>query len=324
MLLVLSAAPAAARPLLLISTENGPDHVQTRIVQRFVERVRECCADRVVVEHQLDGALYRDRDLPAALRQGRVAMGVVGTWHLDSAVPDVGVFLLPLFYGLSLEEARRVQDSPAIRLIDHRIETTLGVVVLGRWIELGFANLFTLTRAPLDPGRLGGLRIRSPGGIGNAWRLAELGAEPVTIAWTDLPRALQEGRVDGLITTFATLDSVEGWGSMITQAWTDHQTFSQYVPLVSEYFWRQLDEATRQDLRQAWESVVQEGRAMTQAAQDAARRRAEAAGLDIRQPDRQTRDRVRRHLLARQGNLLDRLGISREVLERTSRELAQE
>ena len=112
---VLTAATgsALARPMLLISTENGPDHVQTLIVRRFVDRVRDCCADRIDVDHRFGGELYRDRDVLAALVQGKIGMAVAGTWQLDQVAPDTGAFMLPVFYGRTAEEAALVQDGPA-------------------------------------------------------------------------------------------------------------------------------------------------------------------------------------------------------------------
>ncbi len=307
---------AEARPLLLISTENGADHVQTRIVQRFVERVNACCADRIDVEHQFGGALYRDRDVIAALTQGKVAMAVVGTWQLDRIAPDVGVFMLPIFYGRTIEEIRAIEDGPAIEAMNRQIEERVGAVVLGRWIGLGFAHVFA-TRTPLNGAEdLKGLRIRSPGGATNAWRLSALGAEPLTIAWTDLPIALRQGRVDGLITTFASLDSVGLWGEPVRFALEDRQSYSQYVPLLSDHFWRRLDADARARLADAWDQGVREAREMTEAAQAAARARALEAGVIVVSPADERIRATRRFLMERQGPLIARAAISVSALER--------
>ncbi|UEM21504.1 TRAP transporter substrate-binding protein DctP [Skermanella mucosa] len=315
---VLTAATgsALARPTLLISTENGPDHVQTLIVRRFVERVRDCCADRLDVDHRFGGELYRDRDVLAALVQGKIGMAVAGTWQLDQVAPDTGAFMLPVFYGRTAEEAALVQDGPAIEAMNGQIEEGLGAIVLGRWIGLGFAHFFTTRTAIDDVDDLAGLRIRSPGGMANAWRLAELGAEPVTIAWTDLPRAMAENRVDGLISTFATLDSVPLWTRGVRFALEDRQYFSHYVPLVSDYLWRQLDEESRRDLRTAWDLGVEEGRALAARAQDDARGRALAAGVRIVVPTPERTSAVRARLVTGQAAVALRSGVGERAIDR--------
>lgn len=308
---------AAARPLLLISTENGPDHVQTRLVQRFVERVQACCADRIDVEHRFGATLFRDRDVLAALTQGKVGMAVPGTWQLDRIVPDISVFMLPLFYGRTEAEARRVQDGPSLEPLSRQLEGALGAVVLGRWITLGFADVFT-TGTPLASVKdLKGLRIRSPGGLANELRLRALGAEPVTIAWPDLPNALADGRIDGLLTTFATLASAGLEGGTVRYALEDHQYVSQYVPLVSDELWRGLDPATRQDLRDAWEAGAQEGRAAMSAAQAEARARAAANGLRIITPAAQDSAAARASLIALQPAIARRVGVDPAVIDAT-------
>lgn len=314
LLLCCGSWSATARPLLLISTENGLEHVQTIIVQRFVDRVRACCADRVDVDFRNDGTLYRDRDVLSALTQGKVAMAVAGTWQLDRQAPGVGVFMLPVFFGRTEEEVRRIDDSPVLGLMNRELERSLGAVVLGRWVGLGFVHSFTLHQPIAGIDSLKGLRIRSPGGIANAWRLSALGAEPVPIAWTDLPFALADGRVDGLITTFASLDSAGLWHRGIRYALEDRQSYSMYVPLVSDYFWRSLDGPTRADLRAAWESGVEDARAMIRESQARAKQRAIAAGVRVITIDPAESTRVRARLVGDQSVIARRVGIDEETL----------
>jgi len=292
--------------------------VQTIIVKRFVDRVNACCSERLDVEHQFGGALYRDRDVLTALSQGKVAMGVVGTWQLDRLAPEVSLFMLPVFYGRSDEEVKIFEDGPVTEAISRQLERGQAVVVLGRWIGLGFSHIFS-TRTPLSDVRdLAGLRIRTPGGVANSWRLASLGAEPMTIAWTDLPLALAEGRIDGLITTFASLDSVKLWERGIRFALEDREMYTQYVPLVSDFFWRQIDRTTRAHLRAAWESVVDEGRALAVQSQKEARDRAIAAGVRIVVPSPVRSATVRSTLSAGQPAIAARLGIDPVLLGRAA------
>lgn len=315
---LLLAAPAAASPTLLISTENGPDHVQTRMVQRFAERVRTCCAERLEVVHASGGTLYRDRDVLPALAAGKVAMALPGTWQLDSWVPDIGAFMLPVFYGRDEHEVATVEDGPAVEALNGALEDALGAVVLGRWIGLGFAHLFTLDRPVADASEMKGLRIRLPGGAANAWRVATLGAEPVSVPWTEVPRAMADRRIDGLVSTYATLDSIKVWGRPVRFALEDRQMYTQYVPLISGRFWRQLDAALRGAVRAAWDDGVMEARAMTASYQRQARENALAAGVRIVTPTPERTREIRRTLLTGQAAIAARMGITPNAVERVS------
>lgn len=303
-----------ARPLLMISTENPTDHVQTHIVRRFVERARACCGSQIDIDHRFGAELFRDRDVPTALSRGAVGMGVVGSWHLDRFVAEIGAFMMPVLYGRTEEETNRLVDSPVIDDLSRRLEKALGVEVLGRWLPLGQADTFLVDHAAEDIGALEGLRIRSPGGKVNEWRLTALGAQPVTIAWTDLFPALAQGRLDGLLTTFATLDSVKPWGQSVRYALEDRQYLSLYVPMVSGYAWRQFDEDTRRGLREAWEAGVDDGRRLLRAAQVEARANAVAAGVRVTTPDASAIAAVRERLSKDEAELATRLRIDTEVL----------
>jgi C4-dicarboxylate-binding protein DctP len=115
-----------------------------------------------------------------ALGRGTVEMAVPGTWHVTRYVPDVGVFLLPVFYGGRAEEIYRILEGPAGTELDKRIESTLNVKVIGGWIDLGHAHLFGIHRQIRRHEDIEGLKVRVAGGLANKLRIQGLGGDPVT------------------------------------------------------------------------------------------------------------------------------------------------
>ncbi|HEY0834008.1 MAG TPA: TRAP transporter substrate-binding protein DctP [Azospirillum sp.] len=284
--MVLAAFPAKADrvPSIRISSENGPSHVQTRILERFVATVRERAAGRLSVDYQHSGRLYRDVDVIVALEHGKVEMALPGSWQLDRFEPNVGALLLPSFYGRDAETMGRLLDGPLGRMLNERLEAALDVHVLGRWIHLGFAHLYTIDRPIGRHEDIAGLRIRSPGGEVNNRRLAALGARPLTVAWTDLPVAFRAQRIDGLLSTHATVVSARLWEHGLRHAFEDRQYFPQYVPLVAAGLWRRLPADLRALLEQAWEDQVDAARREAAAAQEEARAELLANGVRIVTP----------------------------------------
>lgn len=178
--LIVAMAPGvrAATPTIRISTDNTASHVQTRVLRLFAERLEERLGGRVTVKVHDSATLFRDRDVIEAVAAGRVDMAAPGMWHLDRYVPDFAVFLLPMFYGLEHAVNYAVRDGEIGAILNQRLESVTGVRVLGRWIDLGEAHLFTRGVTCDGPEDIKGMRLRVAGGKGNAARIRALGAEP--------------------------------------------------------------------------------------------------------------------------------------------------
>jgi len=201
-LLAVIAPQAGSQPRLRISLENTAAHVQVLAVERFARDLQSGAAGRLLVEVYPEARLYRDRDVVAALAQGKVEMAVPGTWQLDRFEPAVGALLLPAFYGRPAAFGHQALAGPLGREIDRRLEASTGTLVLGRWLDLGPVHVFGVRRAILRHEDLAGLRIRIAGGVVNDLRLRALGAEPVLVPWPELPVRLAQGAADGVLSSF--------------------------------------------------------------------------------------------------------------------------
>ncbi|CAA7621233.1 TRAP transporter substrate-binding protein DctP [Magnetospirillum sp. UT-4] len=317
--------PGQAEPLLLrISTENSPDHVQTRAVARFADALAQRAAGRLSVSHHSGAALFRDADVVKALRQGRIEMAVPGTWHLDRLEPSVGLYLLPAFHGRDAAIQTRLQDGPLGDEINARLQATLGVTVLGRWIDLGFAHLYGVRRVIRDAEDVRGMRIRVAGGEANLRRLAAMGAEPRIVPWPDLPQAMAAGTIDGILTTHETVASGRLWEKGIGSAYEDHQYFPRYVPLVSGQFWRRLPDDLKAVMAEVWEAGVDSARADAARAQDAARAALLANGIVVTRPEPPRLAAQRQALMADQPAIVAALGIEPGLVAEAMAALAGE
>lgn len=297
------------RPLLRISTENTPEHVQTRVVAAFARDLQERFGDRLKVVHEPAARLFRDRDVVHALRQGQVEMAVPGMWQLDRLVPPSRAFLLPAFYGLDAPTNHALRDGAVGAAINGAIERQLDVVVPGRWIDLGFTHIYTLRTPVRTHDDLAGLVIRIAGGEANAARLRALGMGPVVVPWPDLPAALAGGGLDGVMTSHETVASARLWESGLSHVFEDRQYFAQYVPLVAARFWNRLPADLQSGIRATWEAHVEDARAAAAAAQDTARATLIAQGLHIVTPDDATLRARRREIAATSAAELTALGL---------------
>lgn len=309
MAVLFAAFHAGAVPLLRISLENTADHVQVKAVQRFAAALAERTRGELTVEVYPDARLFRDRDVVAALVQGKVEMAVPGTWQLDRYEPAVGILLLPSFYGRDPSFIHSQLAGPLGREIDRRLEASTGTVVLGRWIDLGPIHLFGVKRDIARHEDVAGMRIRIAGGIVNELRLKALGAEPLLIPWPDLPQKLGQGSADGVLTSFESVASARLWEAGIRSAFEDSQYFGQYVPLLGDRFWTRIPEALRRTIRSTWEEHVDAAREAAARAQADARRLLQENGVRIVVPSPASTAAWRRILAAGQPEMIRSLGL---------------
>src|SRR5690554_7243981 len=100
---VFVATPSWAQQKLRIALDTNPVHVRNKGVDLFVEELKKRTGDHFTIEVYPSGQLFRDRDVPRALRQGALEMGVPGIWQLDASEPNAALVTLPMFYGVPAE-----------------------------------------------------------------------------------------------------------------------------------------------------------------------------------------------------------------------------
>lgn len=321
LLCALAAGPALAQERLRISLDTNPNHVRNQNTERFVAELKKRAGDRIQAEIFPSAQLYRDRDVPRALRQGSVEMGVPGLWQLDGLVPDTAITALPMFYGVEPELIHRLVDGRFGQALNRHIEDRLRVKVLGRNFDLGYNHFYGAGRQITRYEDLQGLKIRSPGGSANAARIRVLGGNAVLIPWPDLPLAMNQGVVDGLITTHESSYTAKLWDAGMTSSFEDRQYFGQYMPMVSQVFWNRLSPELRQVMTEAWEAVVDNERREAAEAQAKAREVLASNGVRITEPTAEAVAEARRKLMAAQDGIAADLKIDRQLIEIAAEEL---
>jgi C4-dicarboxylate-binding protein DctP len=302
-------------PLIRISVENTSAHVQTQAVETFAIELGKKLTGRYEIQFYPSGSLFKDQEIFGALAKGKVEIAVPGTWQFDRYVPQVGLLLLPSFYGKDDRTTYEIMDSPVGDTIVAAIEHTMGVKILGRWLDLGSTQLFSTVKPINSASDLIGKKIRVAGGKGNIFRIEALGGEAISIAWADLPFALSKNAVDGILTSYETVASARLWEYGIKQVYEDNQYFAQYVPIVASSFYSRLPEDVRQIILSTWESIVDQERVNARLAQALAREKLKSQKVVIKKPSDQELQKTREYLLQEESNIAANLGIDNETYD---------
>lgn len=298
---------ASAAETMRISLDTNPNHVRNINTEAFIVRVQERLGGRVAAQLFPSAQLFRDRDIPRALRQRAVEMGQPGWWNLDGVAPDAALPSLPMFYGMEADLLHRILDGPAGQQINRKLEERLRVKVLGGWYDLGQQHFYSVTKPINTYADLDGMRIRHPGGSANAGRIRALGANPVLVPWPDVPLALSQHTVDGLITTHESSNTAKLWDAGVKYCFEDAQTFNQYIPLVNLEFWNKLSAGDQQLLEAAWTEGVAAERTAAAEAQIEARNVLLQHGITIVTPPPADIIAARRRLMATQDRIVEEI-----------------
>ncbi|MBK5204087.1 MAG: TRAP transporter substrate-binding protein DctP [Polaromonas sp.] len=309
-----AALPAAAQEKMRISLDTNPSHVRNKGIEIFAAELKKRVGDKLVIEVYPSAQLFRDRDIAKALRQGAVEMGVPGTWQLDGIEPNAAIQLLPMFYGVEPRIAHQVFDGKLGEFLNKRMEERLQVKIIGRWLDLGMQHIYSTSKDITKYDDLKGMKIRSPGGTANAARIKGLGATSVLVPFPDLPLAMSQGVIDGLLTTHESAYSAKLYDSGLKYAFEDNQYLAQYVPMVSMAFWSRQPKEIQNAIVGAWETAVNGQREMAAKAQDEAREELIKHGVKIAHPSPSEIVAKRKILMRLQDDLVKEMKIDKEAI----------
>ncbi|WP_374448235.1 TRAP transporter substrate-binding protein DctP [Stella sp.] len=317
---IVLAGSAVADEKFRISIETAPNHFRNMTVDRFAaDMAKRVPGLKIEIYHSAQ--LHPDRDVPKALRQGTIEMGMPGTWQIDKVEPNAALIDLPAFFGLAEDMAYDVIDGPAGQKLNAMFERKLRVKILGPWLPLGFGNTYTTSRELRSLADLKGMKVRIPGGAINAERYKFLGANPVLVPWPDVPLALSQGTVEGVYTTFESVRSAQLWDSGLKHAFVERAALLPYVPMVNLAFWDKQKPEVQQHLLAAWKDAVAWGREDGRKRQVDAMKLAQSKGISVVQADQAELDRVRRAMLSIQPDLVKKMNMDQGLVDEVMGEL---
>lgn len=297
------------------SLDTSATHVRTISVADYLKKLQEQSKAQIQTELFHSGALFRDRDVAKALRQGAIEMAVPGNWVLTSFVPNADIVNLPCLFGQPTATVYAVADGKAGQMIDDELEKKLNVVVIGPWLPLGYNNIYTSNKPVKSFADLTGMKVRNSGGAGQSLRATFLGEQPNVTAWPDVPLALSQGTFEGVASTDESLVSAKLWESGIRYEFADKEFIGFYIPMVSESFFNKLPKNLQQLVRDVWSNNIATYRKHMEQAQADARETLKAHGVQVVEPSDQELDAMRAKMMPKMDDWARELRISPEMLQ---------
>ena len=245
---VSETADAAEKPqpvtIRIASDHGGPPHPAAIAQEFFKERLAQ-----VIPGSKLRiftaGALYKVPQAVEAMTDGNLEMawGQFGkTAQID---PYMSLVNGPML--LSTPGAMNQLDNlETYKFLVKRMNDIHGVKVFGSGHLSMYIGMGSGSRL-LEPADFTGKKIRSTGPAENA-ALETWGASAVTMAFGDVPPALQTGVIDGLITSLGGFIQVKDQAPFFTIAGVNGIVGDYYWIGASNIWWNKLNKPTRQAL----------------------------------------------------------------------------
>lgn len=184
------------KPEYKLSLVVGPQTAWGQCAVKFGDLVKERTGGKINIKPYFAGQLFAGMQTNEFLitRQGVADFAVGSTINWSPTVKELNLFSLPFFFP-DYKHLDAVKEGEPGKKIFKIIEEK-GVIGLG-WGENGFRELTNSKRPVRKPEDLDGLKVRVVGSPIFIDTFRAMGANPVSINWSETLTALQQKTVDG-------------------------------------------------------------------------------------------------------------------------------
>jgi len=193
---------------VLATTEPSHDGWHVSAFDRAAERIALYTDGKFNITVKLQQELGIERDeFSQALGEGSIEIAFMQSAPLEAQIPSEGVFSLP-FFTRTLEDCHKGVEATAY-IREPRMKELGYTPAPGAYFVWMPQDLIFVEEVK-DMIDLSGLRIRV-WRTGDAKLLAELGAEPIYMSYSEVYMALQRGVIDGLNTSCDSMSKTSMW-----------------------------------------------------------------------------------------------------------------
>jgi tripartite ATP-independent transporter DctP family solute receptor len=241
---------------ITISTSGADTGIDTQAAKRFAEAVAAASDGKITAnvfpQAQLVGG-DQSKVAEALAAGGTFDMGILSGANLNSLSEQFQIHQLPFLFA-SYEEASAALDGGGgeyyASILDPKGVTYIGALHNGlrHWTN----NIRPLTK----PEDFKGLKMRIPAGEVGMAVFKTLGADPVTIPFSELYTSLQMGTADGQENGYQTAGAAnlyEVQKYVTESAWQ----YDGWFVVANKAVWEGYNDATRELLAKHWKEAIQ-------------------------------------------------------------------
>ncbi|MGB6127222.1 MAG: C4-dicarboxylate TRAP transporter substrate-binding protein [Psychrilyobacter sp.] len=179
-----------------------PSELVTQEIEKVTERINKRSKGTIDIQVFHSGQLPVYKDSLEQVVSGSDWIAVEDPSYVGDYIPDFAALVGPMLYN-SYEEYEAMIDTDYVKGLKKQAEEK-GIKIIALDYLFGFRNLITNKKIE-NPNDLKGLKIRVPNSQLWMKTLDAMGANPSPISFTETYAAIQQGVVDGLEGSIATM-----------------------------------------------------------------------------------------------------------------------
>ncbi len=221
---------------------------------KFAQLVKERMGGAIDVKIRCCATIATEDDAFKALQLGTVDAYFISQNNISPHFPLMDILVLPyIFQGVA--HVRKVRDGAVAAELAERLRKATGVHLLA-WGAVSYRDFFNSKRPINDVKDMVGLKVRVPKNEVMIQTFRNFGAEPIPLAWSETPAALQTGTVDGSDNGTSVIKSMKFFEFSKHLAILEH--FAGFAPfLVSQRFMDRLSPEQQRTFQQCAKEASQ-------------------------------------------------------------------
>lgn len=261
-----------------MATPYGDASFHTKNVKQFAEDVAEATGGELTINVHSGGSLVAHGEIKPSVRRGTIEAGEVFLSTLSNEDPIFEVDTLPGVAG-SYEEAFELWQATKPLITELFANQGMMPLYAVSWPAQGIYTDFELN----DAEQFEGLRVRAPN-INTQRFVDYLGGNPTETEESDIPTAFSTGRVDAMITSSSTGNSMTAWDYV--SHYTDANLWlPKNIVFINQRAFDRLDEATQEALLEAAARAEERGWQMSRDDNQASLETLQQNGITVSKPN---------------------------------------
>jgi len=243
------------KPEYKLSLVIGPQTAWGQSAVKFADLVKERTGGKIIIKPYFAGQLFAGMQTNEFLlmKQGVIDFAIGSTINWSPTVKELNLFSLPFFFP-DYKHLDAVKSGAPGKQIFKIIEEK-GVVGLA-WGENGFRELTNSKHAVKKPEDLEGLKLRVVGSPIFIDTFRAMGANPVSINWSECLTALQQGTVDGQENPVASIVIPYKLLEMNKYITIWHYTIDPLILGISKETWNSFDQKDKEIIAKAAQEAM--------------------------------------------------------------------
>lgn len=274
----LAATATAHAAEWTMATPYGDASFHTKNTKQFADDVAEATDGELTIAVHSGGSLVAHGEIKPSVRRGTIDAGEVFMSVLSNDDPIFEIDTLPGVAG-SYDDAYALWQATKPMITELFADEGLIPLYAVAWPAQGVYTANELA----DPAQFEGLRVRAPN-INTQRFVDNLGGSPTETEESDIPTAFSTGRVDAMITSSSTGNSMTAWDYV--SHYTDANLWlPKNIVFISQRSYDRLDEATQDGLMEAAERAEERGWQMSRDDNDASLAALKENGITVSTPN---------------------------------------